>query len=143
MPIMAFSVAIHSMISQTLFLVDVEAYGHDLTHGQGMMDYKRTPQFDFSTTGFSPPGNAAVIVLGAAMVSMLLFLSIRRLKSTMPVAGTCSAAIAAACHPTDEEPEDGYLLPIKWGETDVYRGIGHCTFSSRDVKTPSEYTPYM
>lgn len=142
-PIMMFSTGIHGMISQTLFLVDVEAYGHDLSHGQGMMDYKRTPQFDFSTTGFSPPGNAAVIILGAAMIAMLGLLSIRRLKSTMPVAGTCSAAISAACHPTDDEPEDGYLLPVKWGETDIYRGIGHCTFSSRDVKEPSEYTPYM
>lgn len=142
-PIMAFSVAIHGMISQTLFLIDVEAYGHDLDHGQGMMDYKRTPQFDFSTTGFSPPGNAAVIILGFALVVLLLLLSIRRLKSNMPVAGTCSAAISAACHPADDEPEDAYTLPIKWGETDIYRGIGHCAFSSRDVKDPSEYTPYM
>jgi len=142
-PIMLSSVAIHSLITQTLFLVDVESYGHDLSPGQNMGAYVRTPQYDFTTTGFSPPANAAVIVLGAAFVGFLLLLSIRRLKSKMPVAGTCSAAISAACHPTDEEPEDGILQPMAWGETDVHRGIGHCAFSSRDVKAPSEYTPYM
>lgn len=41
-------------------------------------------------------------------------LGLRRFGSQMPIAGSCSAAISAACHPT--EGEEHALKPIMWGE---------------------------
>jgi hypothetical protein len=142
-PIMAFSCGIHTLISQTLFLVDVETYGHDPRKGERMGVYTRTPQYDFTTTGFSPLGNVGLIACGLAMIGFLIAWSFKRLDSPMPVTSTCSAAISAACHPTLEEPEDAVTLPLQWGVTETIRGVGHCTFSSRDVKGIDDCTPYQ
>jgi hypothetical protein len=56
----------------------------------------------------------------------------------MPLAGSCSAAIAAACHPGAKEP-DAWKKPVKWGvvkykEEDVCR----CSFSSLEVQVPEK-----
>jgi hypothetical protein len=137
-PIMLFSAGIHTLVSQTLFIVDVESYGWDTTHNI----FVRTMQYDFTTTGFSPLGNALLIVAGALMISYLLCCSAMELKSSMPVTSTCSAAISAACHPDENEPDDFYLKKCTWGVTSVKDGIGHCTFTSLEAEKPNEYTPY-
>lgn len=139
LPIMLFSACIHTLVSNTLFLVDVETYGRDPTTNT----FLRTPEFDFTTTGFSPLGNALLIVAGALMISYLLCCSALELKSTMPVTSTCSAAISAACQPDESEPDDFYLRKISWGVTGIKDGIGHCTFSCNPVDKPDEYTPYF
>lgn len=78
------------------------------------------------------------------LLVILIVLSFRRLSSIIPVAGSCSAAISAACHP----PEDvdcttaahGKLI---WGETSSpfawnYSQIetssprGHCSFTPHE-----------
>lgn len=139
---MLFSMGIHTLISWTLFLVDVETYGHDASQGQGVGAYVRTPQYDFTTTGFSPLGNAMLILAGLIMMFFLLGCASNELKSTMPVTSTCSAAISAACHPDDHEPDDFNVKKLTWGVTSVKDGIGHCAFSCMDVKLPDENTPY-
>jgi hypothetical protein len=143
LPIMAFSMGIHTLVSQTLFLVDVETYGHDPQKGERMGQYIRTPQFDFTTTGFSPLGNVGMIIVGLGMIGFLIWCGHKKLDSPMPVTSTCSAAISAACHPVWDEPEDAYLQPLQWGVTDIHHGIGHTTFSSRPVKGIDDYTPYQ
>lgn len=70
-------------------------------------------------------------------------MAFKRLKSGMPVAGSCSSAIAAACHPSLSDGEDvameetariGDTLPLKWGvEMPECDGIGHCVLSSEQV----------
>lgn len=141
-PIMIFSSGIHTLISWTLFLVDVETYGHDPSQGQGVNTYVRTPQYDFTTTGFSPLGNALLIFAGLAMIAYLLACGATELRSVTPVTSTCSAAISAACHPDEEEPDDFFEKKMTWGVTSVKDGIGHCTFSSNEVTEPNEHTPY-
>jgi hypothetical protein len=137
-PVMLFSAGIHTMISNTLFIVDVETYGWDTVANT----FIRTIEWDFTTTGFSPLGNALLIVAGALMISYLLCCAASELKSTMPVTSTCSAAISAACHPDEFEPDDFYLRKCTWGVTSVQNGVGHCTFSCLDVEKPNEHTPY-
>jgi hypothetical protein len=141
LPIMGFSSAIHTLISQMVFVVDVEAYGPVIANGT--MVYDREPQFDFNTTGFSPVANLGLILVSVLMLLFLIVCCCQKLKSGMPVASTCSAAIAAACHPSKKEQEDAPLLPIKWGVTDMLDGAGHCTFSAKDVSMPDERTPYL
>jgi hypothetical protein len=138
-PIMLFSACIHTLVSNTLFIVDVETYGRDAK----LNTFVRTPEFDFTTTGFSPLGNALLIIAGVLMISYLLCCSALELKSTMPVTSTCSAAISAACHPDENEPDDFYLKKVGWGVTSIKDGIGHCTFSTNPVDKPDEYTPYF
>ncbi|KAF2399581.1 hypothetical protein EJ06DRAFT_522457 [Trichodelitschia bisporula] len=142
-PIMAFSCAIHSLISQTLFFVDVEAYGHDPSRGEDMAVYVRQPQFDFSTTGFSPLADLGLIATGIFMIAFMFGMSARKLRSGMPVASTCSAAIAAACQPAADEDPEVHLKPVKWGVTEIVDGVGHCTFSAKEVKEFDESIPYM
>lgn len=58
----------------------------------------------------------------------------------MPVAASCSAAIAAACHGAPDElgdaPAEKELL---WGDTGADgMEVGHCGFSAREVRRPEE-----
>jgi hypothetical protein len=142
-PIMFFSCCIHTLISQTLFFVDVEAYGHSLEHGQNMSWYSRQPQYDFSTTGFSPLANVGLIAISLVMIGFMIIMGFRKFKSGMPVTSTCSAAISAAIHPAPYEDEDADAQLLSWGVTDVSEGFGHCTFSAKDVKIPDETTYYL
>ncbi|CAG7928639.1 unnamed protein product [Penicillium olsonii] len=81
---------------------------------------------------------------------MLIGMSFRRLKSDIPLAGSCSAAISAACHPPEgvcrATAAHGAL---KWGETGLPPGWnavrgngnetprGHCSFTPLQAKKPS------
>jgi hypothetical protein len=142
-PIMMFSCAIHTCISQTLFLVDVEAWGNSVVDGQRTVAYTRRPQDDFNTTGFSPLANLSWIALSIFFISFVVLMGTRKLRSGMPVVSTCSAAISAAIHPSPYEEAGAHLMPIQWGVTDEHDGVGHCTFSARKVKMPDETTPYL
>lgn len=87
------------------------------------------------------------------MLAILLGLSLRRFKSEMPLAGLCSAAISAACHPPKDDLNAALGL-VKWGETmtspewmmDQSGGAddreGHCSFTSFDTERPSLYKLY-
>jgi hypothetical protein len=142
LPIMVFASAIHMLISQMVFVVDVEAYSPVIL-ASGRTEYQRQPQFDFNTTGFSPVANLGMILVSVLMLLFGVACCCQRLKSGMPVASTCSAAISAACHPSAKEHEDGPLMEIKWGVTDEADGVGHCTFSAQEVGVPNEKTPYL
>lgn len=79
----------------------------------------------------------------------------------MPVAGSCSLAIAAACHSSYVEKDDDIsngdddseklgaeYQPLKWGVETLIPGeieaeIGHCTFSSGEVEMPQNGTVYL
>jgi hypothetical protein len=142
-PIMVFSCGIHTCISQTLFLVDVEAWGNSLVNGQRTIAYERQPQYDFNTTGFSPLANASWIAVSILFISFVIIMSMVRFKSGMPVVSTCSAAISAACHPSPHEEAGAHLMALQWGVTEEANGVGHCTFSAGKVNTPDEKTPYI
>lgn len=142
--IIAFSCFIHTAISQTLFLVDVEAYGSTLTTG-GVKSttFGRQRDADFTTTGFSPLANLFLIAFALMMIAYLVWMSTKKLKSGMPVTSTCSAAIAANCQPGIDEVSDAYLYPIQWGVTHSENGIGHTSFSCRLIKPAREGVLYI
>jgi hypothetical protein len=144
LPSLAFSAVLHWLISQSLFLVGIESYTAVL---------ERIPERDVTTCGYSPPAIVSSIAVGVVMMTWLVGFSFKRLESGMPVAVSCSLAIAAACHPSltfvgDEcVDEDGKLgaeqMPIKWGVTYVDAdGEGHCSFTSEEVKMPEEGKMY-
>ncbi|KAL4757010.1 uncharacterized protein BDW70DRAFT_153695 [Aspergillus foveolatus] len=121
-PMLAFSVILHWLLSQSIFLVLAP-------------DRKPRPTTGVlgnQALGFSLLGILLTLIF--MMVAMLALggLAMRPFRSHMPLARNCSAALAAACHPPDDDTEAS-LEPVMWGEA-VY---AHCTFTSIQVIPPS------
>ena len=137
-PFIIVSMLVHWLISESLFLVMIEAY---------TVDQQRDPTNDIITCGYSALAIVATISVGAVALGALIGLSFRRFKSGMPVAGSCSLAIAAACHanvnPADLSREDESVLPLQWGEAEGREPVRHCTFSSAEVHMPQHGWVYQ
>lgn len=101
-----------------------------------------------SSINFSPLPIFLALLVGAVMLCLLVALAFRRFKSVMPLAGSCSAAISAACNPPKDEADTAVLGPVMWGETvvpsawvmdhfdkDVERKE-HCSFTSLNTARP-------
>ncbi|KAK2882551.1 hypothetical protein FQN49_000236 [Arthroderma sp. PD_2] len=142
-PLTGTSAILHWLISQSLFLVEIEAY---------TADNQRDPSFDLNTCGYSPIAIVCSVTVGAAMVFCLIGLGYKRFKSGMPVAGSCSLAIAAACCPNPEPLDTGKsasprqdmeYLPLQWGVVASNGDLAdHCTFSSGEVRMPVDDRVY-
>lgn len=152
-PLILFSVLMHWLLSQSIFFVNIQSYDvHD--------------QLSTSTSsrgcGHSPISIFIGLLVSSVAILTLLGLSCRRLKSRMPLATHCSAAISAACHPPPDD-DDAALKPVMWGEVPrdmsdgpagdrptAYNGAGpdslevyaHCTFTSKEVITPNPVRLY-
>lgn len=130
LPLMALSATLHWLCSQSLFLVSitmtrVDDYDHDFI-GERI------------TTGYSAPAILAVIATGVIMLLVLFLVGRRRYPNIMPVAGSCSLAISAACHPTPgKEGREDPTLPVQWGRSEEQSNEetkeGHYSFSSWHV----------
>jgi hypothetical protein len=149
-PLIAVSGVIHWLLSQSLFLVSIEAYGYSYDSGfygdpynNGSIERIRLPSEDFIACGTSPIGFLLIALVIAVLILTIILIGSRRFKTGMPVVGSCSAAIAAACHPDSDEDENAATKPLMWGVTSFRQaGIGHCSFSSKDVCPPTEGQQY-
>ena len=143
LPLLAVSGLLHWLVSQSLFFVSVKAYDYDSNPNSTATPTRiRQHKQDFVITGYSPIAILTVIIVGALIVFVAIATSLQRFKSGIPMAGSCSAAISAACHPNRTEDEHASTLPLQWGVTAINDGFGHCTFSSKEVDRPDEYTRY-
>ncbi|KIW14026.1 hypothetical protein PV08_06807 [Exophiala spinifera] len=128
-PLMVFSGLLHWLISQAIFLVVVKAYAPngDLVDPVAV-----------STCGFSPLAMIVSIAAGVLIITVTSCLGFFfKYDPTIPLVGSCSAAISAACHPPDWD-SDASMKPVKWGvipETlAADKGVGHCSFTSGDAE---------
>ncbi|OQE29240.1 hypothetical protein PENFLA_c004G10140 [Penicillium flavigenum] len=143
-PLMGVSSLLHWLISRSLFMVGIDAYGPSM---------ERQPDNDVLTCGYSPVAIVSSTVVGSVMFFCLVGLSFRLFESGMPVVGSCSFTIAAACHPAfdpnrqgdgevdvgmewENKDYDMALLPVQWGSVPVVGPVGHCSFTSGDVEEP-------
>ncbi|KAJ5153644.1 uncharacterized protein N7500_009083 [Penicillium coprophilum] len=143
LPLLVFSGILHWLMSQSIYLLSTRSYGTALT---------REPEGDTFTCGYSPSAIISTISVGVFMLTCLVAIAFKRLKSGMPVAGSCSLAIAAACHPSLADGEESEMegmartdgtLPLKWGvEKSEGDGIGHCSLSSEQVELPLDGRVY-
>lgn len=88
----------------------------------------------FSAVGYSFSALVASVTWGCLMVAVVLGVAVfGRYAVGMPVGGTNSAVVSAACHVRrEEERADGAFM---WGAT-VPGGkevVGHCSFSCGEV----------
>ncbi|KAH6629137.1 hypothetical protein C7974DRAFT_433828 [Boeremia exigua] len=131
-PMTVMSGLFHWLASQSIFLVQITV----------LNAYTREAYKKISTCGFSPVAIILCTVLGTIIAIGGFALGRFRYAPGMPVAGSCSAAISAACHPLPEDT-DAAVLPVQWGAVthgekgvDGKPPVGHCTFSSFPVHTP-------
>jgi len=134
-PLMITAGTLHWLVSQSIFLVNVEAYLIDGYHGR-----THHTNSDYMTCGYSPIAMIAVISIGFLMVIAAIISGFVRLPSGMPVAGSCSAAISAACHPEHERYGDSAaFLRVQWGAlSNNFHNVGHCSFTDSEVSPPEQ-----
>ncbi|KAH8153021.1 uncharacterized protein LAJ45_02608 [Morchella importuna] len=121
-PLMIGSLVMHWFISQSIFLARILEF-----KGGTLTDYSIT------TTGYSPIAILFAVVLGLLMLLIVSAMGLRRYSGHMPLAGSCSAAISAACHTQEWGVAQ---MPVMWGVTEVNGGVGHCAFSGAEVGKP-------
>lgn len=133
-PLLVMSGLLHWFVSQSIFLVR----GITLDEN-GEVDASNS----ITTCGYSIIAIISVIILESIIVLLGLLTGLRKYKAGMPLVGSCSAAISAACHPLRNDP-DASLLPVMWGAAAVENkdSVGHCCFSSLEVSPPVEGEVY-
>ncbi|KAL4860499.1 hypothetical protein BDV12DRAFT_204986 [Aspergillus spectabilis] len=155
LPLLGVSGLLHWLMSQSIFLVRVlarDAY------------QRRDTSRDTTTVGWSPPAILTGLAVGLLLPAGVACLAVRFFKSGMPVAGSCSLAIAAACHPEggkkmeititesedhgekekEKEKEGAECRELQWGVESYVSGpppgavggVGHCAFSDGFVAAP-------
>lgn len=131
-PMTVMSGVFHWLASQSIFLVQITVIDA----------YTREPYRKISTCGYSPvaiilcTALGTIIALGGCVIGQFKY------APGMPVAGSCSAAISAACHPLLEDTEAS-TKPVQWGavthgeqDDKEEETVGHCTFSSFPIHPP-------
>ncbi|KAK2760007.1 hypothetical protein FQN54_002743 [Arachnomyces sp. PD_36] len=126
-PLMGMSGLLHWLVSQSFFLVRMD-------------EYASTGEFIRSTSncGYSCIAIILAIMVGCLLVLSALAMGCRRYKTGIPAAGSCSAAISAACHPPPGD-QKAATLPVQWGAVEGFEnsnGVGHCSFTTREVSLP-------
>ncbi|THY03327.1 hypothetical protein D6D03_04508 [Aureobasidium pullulans] len=114
-------------VARSIFLVEVNPYDYD---GVVLID-------KISACGYSTMAIVLSLMVSGVIILALLAVGARRLEPDMPLASSCSLAIAAACHTLGRE-EDAELLPLKYGvvtgeDSNCEDGWEHACFSSKEV----------
>ena len=126
-PLLIMSSLLHWLVSQTLFFVRIKDVESDEV---------------ITSCGYSPIAIITVISIGVILVLVIVLTGFRRYEKGIPLAGSSSAAISAACHPPEEDV-DARLLPVMWGDVKTEdSAVGHCCFTSFAVSTPVEGNMY-
>ncbi|KAH8834448.1 hypothetical protein DL96DRAFT_1456907 [Flagelloscypha sp. PMI_526] len=97
-PVTIFSMVLHWLISQSIFLAKID---------DAHMELNR-----ISTCGYSIVGIFATLIAGVILAVFTIILGSRTLPTGIPLVGSCSLAIAAACHAPVGTSE---LRPLRWG----------------------------
>lgn len=131
-PLLGTSMLLHWLTSQAIFLdrrVVEQAWQDE--------KYEESWTGSVSAVGYSPLAVMLCLIVGSFMTLALMALGFRKYKPGIPLAGSCSAAISAACHALDEK-NYATILPLLWGVVEEAEGdrFGHCAFSGGDVSKP-------
>ncbi|KAF2139582.1 uncharacterized protein K452DRAFT_336248 [Aplosporella prunicola CBS 121167] len=127
-PLMAISGALHWLASQCIFMVSII-----------FVDQNKSAFI----LGYSVPAISSLLLLSLIMFAYAGSIASYPLKNGIPVVGSCSAAISAACHPESDGKNPSVCLPVMWGmlkqkgDTEI-----HCGFTNREVELPQQSMSY-
>jgi hypothetical protein len=144
LPLMVLSVTLHYLVSQSIFLVAVDVYEADGSAGSRLkeMDPVSRVGLGWKSCGYSPIAIISVFMLGIFMFIGGIAIGFVPFKPGINQAGSCSAAISAACHSREWDGVDGYVAAtgrVKWGVLGRGPdGVGHCAFSTKEVEFPQQ-----
>jgi hypothetical protein len=131
-PLVVLSGTLHWLVSQSIFLVAFDIYDE-----HGMEVGEDSYEVGTRTCGFSTIAMLAVIILGFLMIVAVVGVGFIPYKHGMPLAGSCSLSISAACHPGQHVAAEDTILSeqeLQWGVVSTsVDGVGHCAFSSKEV----------
>lgn len=134
--------ALHYVVSESFFVVNFVFYGFGVN---GSLENSGENSVDAAVSSiyYSPLAIIIALSLSGLLLVVPIALAFRKLCSGIPMVGSNSALISAACHPPPEEG-DASLLPVQWGvikdknpldpDTEIWR----CTISSGDVSKPMD-----
>ena len=149
LPLLVGSGLLHWLVSQSVFLANITIIPRD---GDVPM------QDEITTVAYSPVGMLFLLLVGFALLIFILVTSLRKLPLGMPLIGSNSLALSAACHLpgyTQAERDEAVLRPLSWGavpaggktvdlgirdsrdiDSDDSKAIGHCCFSDKVLDAP-------
>jgi hypothetical protein len=162
-PLLASSGLMHWLVSQSVFLANIAIIPRDGTVPM---------QDEITTVAYSPMGMLFMLLLGFAMLLFLLFIATRKLPFGMPLMGSNSMAISAACQLPPgydkENRENMVLRPLNWGAVpsagkvldlgittrdgplhnsgdldENGHDIGHCCFGEKMLELPQRGKYYI
>lgn len=138
-PFAALATLAHWLLSQSLYMVKVDAVD---AHGDLVRDGadggNAYGYYSITTCGYSPPAIVASAVGIVAFAAFVCGVGAKRLgKNGMPLVGSCSAAIAASCHGGARGGTVVAWKPLAWGEVvggggegEDGEGVGRCGFAN-------------
>ena len=139
-PVLVLYTILHWTISQSIFYLWLIPYTPMNTRDTGSI----------SSIGFSSSFVFFAVLTGLVMAALPCVLAFRRYKSNIPLAGSCSAAISAACHPPpDEDLNTAALGKVRWGQVIAWSeefsnslepsesDNSHCSFTSLETVNPT------
>jgi hypothetical protein len=131
-PSMASMALLHWLLSRGIYLINVRVY--DI---QGLEEPSRI-RFAYGT---SQVALLFAFLVGTMMLVALFALMFRRLGTGIPIFGTCSVAISAACH-VPKGDKSAATKPLMYGvvplDEHVRPEFRHTTFSSKTVELCKE-----
>jgi hypothetical protein len=150
-PMILAGALLHWLASQSIFVVSVEWWANvsrtvaESTEMQAG-EWARDDWHDFATCGYSPLALFIFIISAAVFLVVMVGFGWRWLEEGIPVVGSCSLGIAAACHvDTGEEGLFGEGR-LKWGSVQRLEEDGsvvkRCGFSIGEVEWPVEGEVY-
>lgn len=139
LPLLIASATLHWLISQSAFLVNVSIYTPARIPMTAPDEYIQAANSSGTITaiGYSPLammcGVCVVVIMLIALVTVMQL----PLKSCMPLVGSNSFAISAACHPPENDC-DVARKKIMWGAAWHQQDDmpGHCCFTGFEVEPP-------
>ena len=126
LPLMVSLGLLHWLVSQSIFLAVAANYDSK----GNLIDAT-----SIASCGFSPSAMITVLIAGAAVVGVTVWIGRRKLDPVMPLVGSCSAAIAAACYRPGWDT-DAAMKPVQYGIVPGLEGVNdeqHACFTSGGV----------
>ena len=129
-PLLVGSGTLHWLVSQSIFLARVT-----------VLDSLKLENSSISTCGYSLMALIFAVILGSIIVLVGIAYGFRKTSGGIPLVGSCSGAISAACHPPAADV-NASSKRVMWGAVaavninDSDDRVGHCCFTSFEVEAP-------